>query len=148
MAEPSRSMSQLGYIKYILVAGVVGVITIALRYIIGLLLGEDTAMNYAISGLCAYACGVSLSYFGQSRFTFRHTANTQSSLRRFVGFVLISISTSLLAVLLSNLLRYQLGFDMIFGLLSPDIAFAFAVLLTSLISYSLNAVFIFKNSNN
>ena len=136
------------YLMYVCVAGIVGVITIFLRHIAGLLLGEDNAINYALSIICAYIFGIFLNYLGQAKFTFRVNLNQNLQPHQLAGFIIISLTCSILAALAANLLRYQFGFDHIFGTFSPNISFAFGLLLISFISYNLNAYFIFNKKKN
>ncbi|MEJ0048387.1 MAG: GtrA family protein [Rhodospirillales bacterium] len=76
MAAPKSRWSGRGYFLYLIVAAVVGVITVALRELAGRLLPADTPVNYAISVVLAYCVGIVLNYLLQSRFTFRAAPNT------------------------------------------------------------------------
>lgn len=149
MAAPDSFFGKR-YLLYLAIAGFVGVVTVAIRELIGLLLGNDTPMHYAVSVLVAYGCGIALNYLCQARFTFRMTSSahlkTHSSWR-FFTFAVVAIATSLLTALLSHLLRYHAGFDAALGSWGSASAFATAALITSIVSYSVNARYIFSGSH-
>ena len=130
------------YFVYVIVATVVGAITIAIRELLGYLLGADTKLNYAMSVLIAYACGIVLSFVWQARVTFgkRRIDELRSRFSLFAG---MAVASSLLAVMISRLLRYEGGFDHWFGVAGPAIAFGLAGVLTSVVAYAANARFVF-----
>ena len=55
----------------------------------------------------------------------------------------MAVASSILTVTLSRLLRYEGGFDHLFGVIGPGLAFALAAILTSIITYAANARFVF-----
>jgi putative flippase GtrA len=130
------------YIVYVIVATVVGGITIAIREVLAYLLGDDTKFNYALSVLIAYACGIVLSFFWQGRVTFRQHRVAQLR-SRFSVFAVMAVASSILTVTISRLLRYEGGFDHLFGVAGPGLAFGLAGVLTSVIAYAVNARFVF-----
>jgi len=130
------------YIVYVVVATVVGLITIAIREVLAHLLRDDTKFNYALSVLIAYACGIVLSFFWQARVTFRQH-RVQGLRSRFSLFAVMAIVSSILTVTISRLLRYEGGFDHLFGVAGPGLAFGLAGVLTSVIAYAANARFVF-----
>ena len=130
------------YLVYVVVATVVGGITIAIREAIARMIGEDTKFNYAVSVLIAYACGIVMSFFWQARVTFRDH-RVQGLRSRFPLFAVMAVVSSVLTVTISRLLRYEGGFDRLFGSAGPGIAFGLAGVLTSVIAYAANARFVF-----
>jgi len=130
------------YLVYVVVATVVGGITIAIREAIAHMIGKDTKSNYAVSVLIAYACGIVLSFFWQARVTFREH-RVQELRSRFSLFAVMAVASSVLTVTISRLLRYEGGFDHLFGIAGPGIAFGLAGVLTSVIAYAANARFVF-----
>lgn len=142
MAASKWALYWRRYFVYVIVATVVGGITIAIREVLARLLGDDTKFNYALSVLIAYACGIILSFFWQARVTFRqHRVGKLRS--RFSLFAVMAVASSILTVTLSRLLRYEGGFDHLFGIAGPGIAFGLAGVLTSVIAYAANARFVF-----
>src|SRR5258708_34320209 len=118
MAASKWALYWRRYFVYVIVATVVGGITIAIREVLARLLGDDTKLNYALSVLIAYACGIILSFFWQARVTFRqHRAGKLRS--RFSLFAVMAVASSILTVTLSRLLRYEGGFDYLFGIAGP-----------------------------
>jgi len=142
MVESSRTRYWRRYVSYLIVAALVGIITVAIREVIGLILLEDTPFTYAVSVLFAYGCGIVLSFVWQARFTFRHR---QARRRRghFWIFAGVAVAGSILTVTLSRQLRYEAGFDQLFGAGGPGLAFAAAAMLTSVVSYAANARYVF-----
>ena len=132
------------YVVYVVVAAVVGAITVAIRELIALLLGRDTPLDYAVSVLVAYGCGIVLSFFWQGRVTFRQHGVRQRR-GRFSIFAVMAIVSSVLTVMLSRLLRYEGGFDQLFGPVGPGLAFAIAAIITSFFTYAANARFVFAS---
>jgi putative flippase GtrA len=144
MAESSVAAWSRRYVLYVIVAAVVGVITVALREFVGSLLPRDTPVFYAVSVVVAYGCGVVLNYALQSRFTFGAAGGVNSP-GRFFAFAITAICSSLLTVALSYLLRYRLGLGELFGAWGSMAAFCAAAVMVSIVSYSINARYVFGN---
>lgn len=140
----SRTHSLQKYTSYLAVGTVVGVITVAIREGVGALLRGDTPFNYAVSVLIAYGCGIILSYVWQARFTFRQKG--QPGMGRFSLFAILAVGSSLFTMLLSRLLRYEAGFDFLFGNFGAGLAFACAAVLVSIVSYSVAARYVFVSA--
>lgn len=146
MARNSRSTA-LRYFIYLVVATVVGVITVAIREIVGYLLGEHTPAHYAVSVLIAYGCGIVINYLWQGNLTFgKHRG--ERSLDRFGLFTVVAVGASLLVALLSRLFLYEAGFDAFFGEFGPALAFAFAAVLISPVSYAVSARYVFPSKTS
>jgi putative flippase GtrA len=143
MARNSRSTASR-YFIYLLVAALVGVITVAIREIADYLLGERTPARYAVSVVLAYGCGIVISYLWQGTLTFRKHRN-ERSLDRFALFTVVAVGASLLVGLVSRLLLYEAGFDVFFGEFGPALAFAFAAVLISPVSYAVSARYVFSS---
>lgn len=146
LAGPGISvlMSLTQYFRFLIVGGIVGLITIACREVIGYLLPADTPVFYSLSVVGANGIGTALSFMLNRRFTFSDSNVTGWS--RFAGFAAISIVAMVSTWLLSLGIRYGLRLHVLFGdLLAPGVAFAAATLISSLITYPLNASLIFRS---
>lgn len=130
------------YFRFLIVGGIVGLITVACREVIGYLLPADTPVFYSLSVVGANGIGTALSFMLNRRFTFNSNVTGWS---RFAGFAAISILAMISTWLLSLGIRYGLKLHVLFGdLLAPGVAFAVATLISSLITYPLNASLIFR----
>jgi putative flippase GtrA len=129
------------YSRFIVVGGLVAVITIACRELIGYLLGVDTPLRYSMSVVAAYGLGIVLSFVLNSQFTFASKCGYGWS--RFGRFVAIAIFGMFLTWLLSIAFRYGLRLQSVFGDASAGFAFATAAFLSSVLTYPLNAVLVF-----
>src|SRR5215471_13971301 len=102
MAASERAQYWRRYLVYVVVATIVGGITIAIREALGYLLSADTRFNYSVSVLLAYAFGIVLSFFWQARITFRGQ-RAQKLSGRFSLFALMAVASSILTVAISRL---------------------------------------------
>jgi putative flippase GtrA len=135
-------MSLAQYSRFLVVGGIVGVLTICCREVIAYILGSDTPVLYSVSVVCAYGIGIATSFFLNSRFTF--TASGGFKWAKFARFTAIALLGMLSTWLLSLTLRYTLKLHVVFGDASAGIAFAIATLLSSMITYPLNAAVVFR----
>lgn len=138
-------MSIAQYARFLVVGAFVALITVAAREVIGHLLRVDTPFYYSVSVASAYIIGIVLSFLLNKQFTFNKTA--EAGVSKFLLFVLIAFAGMICTWLISLALRYGLKLELIFGKYSAAIAFATAALLSSGITYPLNAMLIFKSSN-
>jgi len=128
------------YGRYFVIGGLVGVMTLLLREGIARITG-DTPSRYLLSVLAAYAIGILVSFLLHKHLTFRERLATpahplHSALLRFTLIALIGMAlTGGLAVGV----RYLLVLDAIFFAYSGAVAFVIASLLTSVVTYVLNA---------
>jgi putative flippase GtrA len=134
-------MSLAQYMRFIVVGAFVGIVTIGCRELIGFLLDGDTRQNFTISVLLAYSVGIALSFLLNRRFTFgRAEPAGVKAFVRFLAVVLLGLaSTTLLAVTL----RYGTHLDVLIGALARPVALGAATVLSTLITYPLNARFVF-----
>jgi putative flippase GtrA len=144
-AKAAIPLSLAQYRRFFLVGTVVGLLAIALRELIAAALPADTPLFYSISVIVVYVFGILLSYVLQHRFTFKVDLGT-SDWRRLTSFIAVALIGALTTWLLSLIFRYELGFDRIFGLLSGSIAFGVAALSSSVLTYALNALVVFRRS--
>jgi putative flippase GtrA len=135
-------MSLTQYLRFLLVGGTTGVITICCREVIAHFLPSDTPVFYSLSVVCANSIGTAISFVLNRRYTFSSSNVTGWS--RFGGFAVIAVVAMFSTWMLSIALRYGLQLDAFFGDLAGGIAFAFATLLSSLITYPLNASVVFR----
>jgi len=134
------------YSRYILIGGLVGITTVALREAIAAYISVDTPKTYLFSILLVYALGIIVSFILHRTITFNIGTedNRWYMFGRFIIVALIgAVSTSLLAVLL----RYWLGFNLLFGRFGASIAFAAAACASSIITYWANAQFVFLKTS-
>ena len=137
-------MSPVQYARFLATGAAVAVVTIGCRELIGLVLGGDDAVRYSISVILAYAIGIAISFWGNRRFTFQQLAAEQTG-TKFAMFVVVALIGMLSTWLLSLALRYGLRLERFIGKpSSASVAFATAALLSSLITYPLNALFVFS----
>ena len=127
-----------------LIGAVVGFITIGLREIKGRLLPADNPQFYLVSVGLAYAFGIVLNYLLQRALTFRHAS---PDARQLASFVIVALIGAAATALLALVFRYGLPLDLWLGRWSPALAFAAAALASSLLTYWLNAQFVFQARN-
>jgi len=131
------------YLQYLIVGGIVGVVTIALREAVAFLIGTDTPLTYALSIVIAYATGIMLSFVWQSGFTFGRRVPYTAG--RMALFAIVATAGAGMTVVLARFIRYGLEVDHQFGLAGPGLAFAFAALSTSVVSYAVNEHVVFAS---
>jgi putative flippase GtrA len=135
-------MSLWQYARFLIIGAFVGIVTVGCRELIGYLLVADTRRNFSISVAMAYAVGITLSFFLNHRFTFGGDERSRNW-RVFVLFVVIAIAGLFSTWILSLTLRYGTHLDAHIGRAAKPVAFATATLLSSLLTYPLNARFVF-----
>ncbi len=138
-------MSLIQYARFLATGGVVGAITVGMRELIGWLLSADDPANYSVSVLSAYAGGIALSYTINRRYTFRDAVGIEAwpSLVRFVGVALAGL---FLTWLFSLTIRYETSWLIAPGRYSATSAFAIATLISTAVTYPLNALVVFRRA--
>jgi putative flippase GtrA len=144
-AKAAAPLSLAQYRRFFLVGTVVGLLAIALRELIAAVLPADTPFFYSISVVGVYVLGILLSYVLQRRFTFK-TSLEERTWRRLISFVSVALLGALVTWLLSLSFRYELGFDRVLGHSSGSMAFAVAAVSSSVLTYTLNALLVFRAS--
>jgi putative flippase GtrA len=135
-------MSFAQYVRFLVVGGFVALITIGVREVMASVLAADTAIYFSVSVVSAYVVGIALSYLLNHWFTFRGVDSFQwHRLLLFVGIAFVGL---LLTWLLSLAIRYGTPVGENFGKYSASMAFAVAALLSSLVTYPLNALLVFN----
>lgn len=129
------------YSRFLAVGGFVGLATVAFREGVALLLGRDDRTNYSISVIVAYALGIALSFAINGRLTFARTGRSDAG--QFARFVAVALVGALCTWVLSLLLRYTVDLHTHLGRPAAALSFGTAAVLTSLITYPLNAYFVF-----
>jgi putative flippase GtrA len=117
-------------------------LSVASREVFGRLLVPDDALHYSVSVVLAYMVGIAVSFFLNHRFTFLGGAASRNW-PRFMLFVAVALVGLVCTWLISLALRYGLPLPALIGKSSALVAFALATLLASLITYPLNALFVF-----
>lgn len=158
-AYPREHLSMAQYARFLVVGGIVGVVTIAAREVFQRLTGADTVWHYSLSVVAAYSLGILLSFALNRRFTFGSYVDpaiglstrsasasapwARSTWRMFGSFALLAVAGLLSTWLLSLALRYGLPVERFLGAAGPGAAFGAAALLSTLITYPLNARYVF-----
>jgi putative flippase GtrA len=131
------------YPRYVLIGVFVGILTVALHEAIADLLPADTPTYYLLSISLAYAFGIILSFLLQHAFTFK-LSSIHRKWHMFTSFIVVALIGAASTSLLAMFFRYLLGLDLLLGKLSASIAFAAATCTSSILTYWLNARFVFK----
>ena len=136
-------MSWAQYGRFIFIGALVGLLTVAVRELIGAILPGDSPVSYSVSILIAYSLGILSSFELNRRFTFRSsTASRQrDGLPLFILCALVGMGCTWLLTLL---IRYGLSLDAVIGRAARTVAFAIATLLASFVNYFLSARFVFR----
>lgn len=131
------------YARYFIVGALVGILTILVREAIAAALPSDTPTYYAVSAILAYIIGILTSYVGHRVFSFRHTVPVGRLSTSLGRFSLIAILGLISTTILSLVIRYGLPLEIILEKYEATFAFASATVISSLLTYSLNAKYTF-----
>jgi putative flippase GtrA len=131
------------YARFLAVGAFVGVVTVGLREVIARVLVTDSAGYYSLSVVLAYLVGIALSYLLNRRFTFGHSG-AAVSLTPIALFALIALLGTISTWAFSLLLRYGAHFNALLGPFGAAVAFALAAVISTVITYPLNARFVFR----
>lgn len=137
-------MSLGQYARFLIVGAFVGIVSIGCRELIGHLLAADTRQNFSVSVALAYAVGIMLSFLLNHRFTFGGDDRSRNW-RIFLRFTAIALIGLVTTWILALLLRYGMQLDARVGAAAKLLAFASATLLSTLLTYPLNARFVFAD---
>ena len=135
-------MSLGQYARFLIIGAFVGIVSVGCRELIGHLLIADTRRNFSISVGVAYAIGITLSFFLNHRFTFGGDDSSRKW-QNFCQFAAIAVVGLVLTWILALGLRYGTHLDVHIGRAARPVAFATAALLSSVLTYPLNARFVF-----
>jgi len=142
-----RSLSLGQYARFFVVGTIAGLFSIACREIFGHLLGTDDPRHYSVSVALAYMAGIAVSFMLNQRFTFFRDKATHTW-SRFIPFVAVALVGLVCTWLISVALRYGLPLPALIGKSSAPVAFAAATVIASLITYPLNALFVFGRKSS
>jgi putative flippase GtrA len=132
------------YPIYFLVGGFVTLVTITIRDVIGRFLQGSTE-NYIYSIAIVYTIGIALSYFLQSRFTFRTTNKQIHSFKyKFSYYTAVQLIGMGVTIVFSLSIRYLLSPLTIISQFRETISFTIASLIASIVTYGVSKVYIFK----
>tara|TARA_R110002072_G_scaffold302722_1_gene487958 strand:- start:6832 stop:7257 length:426 start_codon:yes stop_codon:yes gene_type:complete len=135
----------VSYLKYFVIGGIVGLAAILSREGIAILLPADTPEYYALSISIVYAIGILASYVGHRRVSFSHVdMEGQSTAVSMTTFTAIAIFGLVCTTFLSVCIRFLFPVEEIFGSFDGAASFAIATLITSIITYFLNARHTFR----
>lgn len=133
------------YSRFLVIGTIVGLITLAGRELIAVMLGPDTPVRYGASVTLAYALGIVLSFAVNGRFTFGRRGRADwSRLPRFAAIAMLGLVTT---AVLSVAFRYGLPLDRWLGAWAAPFAFGFAALCASALTYPLTAVCVFARAS-
>lgn len=135
------------FARYLLVGGFVGVLGVAGRELIGVLLPRDTPFYYGISVVTIYALCVLLSFALHQVITFRG-ALSLIQWRNLLRFLLVAAFSGCCTGIAAIAIRYAPGFERLLEPYGAMVAFIAASVLVSAISYSLNAKYVFATRNH
>jgi putative flippase GtrA len=127
------------YLGFLLVGSVCTLISIACRELVRLTLGDEGALRYSISVLIAYGAGMVAGFLMNRRYTFNSPVNWSA----FPRFVLVGLVGMTSTLVLSLVLRPLLA-QLITAQFSGTTAFIGAALISSLLTYPLNALLVFR----
>ena len=127
------------------IGAIVGISAIIGREFIAMLLPADTPEYYALSVSIVYAIGILASYVGHRKVSFSHVnmqgQNTAASMTTFTAIAIFGlVCTTGLAVSI----RFLLPMTEIFGSFGGSLSFAIATLVSSIITFFLNARHTFR----
>src|SRR6476469_5116690 len=105
----SRASAIRAYGRYLMVAAVVGFVTVGLREVLGLVI-PSVPGHYAWTMVLAYGVGVVLSYLAQARFTFGATGHIPSRMG-LDNCAVLAVLSALLTAMTAYLLRYGLSLE-------------------------------------
>ena len=132
-------LSPSQYLGFLIVGGICTLISIACRELVRWTLGDEGALRYSISVLIAYGMGMVAGFLMNRRYTFG-SAVKWTAFPRFVLVALVGMTSTLI---LSLALRPMLA-TMLNPQLSGTAAFVGACLISSLLTYPLNALLVFR----
>jgi putative flippase GtrA len=114
--------------------------TVLLRRLIGQLVG-DTPERYLLSVVAAYAVGILVSFVLHKHYTFRERmgAVVHPMGRALIRFTAIALTGMVLTGALAVAVRYLLVLDALVPGTAAAVAFVVASLITSVVTYALNA---------
>lgn len=140
-----HSISTNRYPKYAVVAIVAFIVTLGIRELLAAVLQTDTPGTYVSTIVVAYGLGVMANFELQREITFRgQVVGTHT--RLFAGFVLVAALGAGITAAVAAILRYGGNFDELFGALGDTLAFGAATVVSSILTYRLNASWVFRAS--
>lgn len=141
MQEPraEKPLSPGQYLGFMFVGGVCTLISIGCRELVRLTLGDDGALRYSVSVLIAYGVGMVAGFSLNRRYTFDSPVKWTA----FPRFVLVGLVGMMSTLALSLALRPLLA-HLLDPRLSGTAAFVAASLISSLLTYPLNALLVFR----
>ena len=131
------------YCRYLVVGSVVGILAIVARELISYLLPADSPGYYILSVIIIYTAGIIASFYGHFHVSFSHIKNKHASIVSMFRFILVALAGMGVTSVLAYQIRYSLNFETVFGRLLPSIAFGTAALTASLLTFTLNARYVF-----
>jgi|TARA_R110002072_G_scaffold101954_5_gene224511 putative flippase GtrA len=133
------------FLKYLVIGAIVGVAAIGGREVIAMLLPADTPEYYALSVAIVYAFGIVASYIGHRKVSFSHVnMENEDTAASMSSFTAIAIFGLVCTTGFSVCIRFLFPIENLMGSFSDAASFAIATLITSVITFSLNARHTFR----
>lgn len=129
------------YPIYFLVGTSVTLITVVLRSAIGIIIEDDTTVEYIYSIIVSYILGIGLSFLAHKYITFR--TEDKISIAKIFNFIFIHFIGMGITLLGSTLLRQQFLDTQLPIELSKMLAFAVSAFIASIITYILKKYIVF-----
>lgn len=137
----------LTYLKYAVIGAIVGISATAGREVIARVLPADTPGYYALSVSIVYLFGILASYVGHRKVSFGHVSmDGHSVARSMTSFTTIALFGLVCTTGLSVVIRYLLPAGEFRDTFGGAFSFALATVITSVITFFLNARHTFKDS--
>jgi len=134
------------YCKYFIIGLFVGIAAIISREFIGALLPDETPLFYGLSVIVIYIGGTILSYIGHRTVTFVHVKSPQGTAISLLKFIITSVIGGIVTTTLSIFFLYGLPLELLAGKFSPAVAFGLAAIVASFVTYYINAVYTFADT--
>ncbi len=131
------------YPRFFIIGSVVGIATVLVRELISTMLDADSKIEYLITICGAYGFGIIASFSLQRKFTF-HDHGESRARDHFVLFTLVALAGGALVALLAFVFRYAILTDWLSNQYAPTVAFITATLIVSVLSYWVNAKYVFR----
>lgn len=141
-----KSFSQ--YPLYFIIGGLISLFVIILRECLDRLISIESTRNYSASVILAYLIGIFMSFVLHSRITFYsdRPLTSHQKVKQITSFFSNSLLSLVLTLLLSLIFRKILFLLPIPGNWINTLAFSFAALLTSIVTYLINKTIVFRLS--
>lgn len=136
------------YPLYFIIGGLISIFVIIVRECLDRLIPIESTRTYSASVILAYLIGILMSFVLHSRITFysAQPLTSRQKIKQITSFFSNSLLSLVLTLLVSLVLRKLLLLLPIPGNWGNTLAFGFAALLTSIVTYLINKIIVFRLS--